>query len=182
MANNAPWTRSTWSDAGQIMMIVDPEVPTSESVGQPLHGWYAQLAQSGDLGTAVEFMAHAMSRYDCVAWATRSAISTGLIDRGDPLVVAVLQWIDNPEDPLRRAAGDAAETVKKDTPAKLLCLGVWFSGGSLAPEGLAPVQPPADACATLCAAALLVGAHTQADPDAALGQIGEFGEAMLTAQ
>ncbi|MEO7384214.1 MAG: hypothetical protein ABIU18_04690, partial [Novosphingobium sp.] len=61
------------------------------------------------------------------------------------------------------------------------CLGVWFSGGSLAPEGLAPVQPPADVCARLCAAALLVGAHAQPDPDAVLRQIGEFGEAMITA-
>ncbi len=163
------------------MAIMEPDLPVGEAVGQPLHGWYAQLAQSGDFGSALEFMAHAMSRYDCVAWATRSAIDTSIIDRSDPLVVSVLQWIDNPEDPLRRAAGDAVEAVKQDTPAKLLCLAVWFSGGSLAPEGLAAVQPPAEACARFCAAALLVGAHSQPDADLVLSQIGEFGEAMITA-
>lgn len=182
MTKTAPWARSTWSDAGQIMAIIDPDRPAGEAAGQRLHDWYARLIESGDLGTAMEFLAHALSRYDCVAWATRSAIASGIIDRSDPMVVSVLQWIDNPEEPLRRAAGAAAEAVAKDTPAKLLCLAVLFSGGSLAPEDLVPVQPPADACARMCVAALLVGAHAQDDPDAALSQIGEFGEAMITAQ
>ena len=178
----APWTRSTWTDAGQIAAIVDPENPPIEANGQPLHVWHAELVGRGELASALEFMAHGMSRYDCVAWAARSAIALNIVDRTDPLVVTVLQWIDNPDDPLRRAAGAAAETVTKDTPAKLLCLAVWFSGGSLTPEELAPVLPPADVCARLAAASLLVGANAQPDPEKALNEILEFGEAMVTAQ
>ena len=164
------------------MTILDPDLPAGDAIGQPLHSWYAQLVQRGDMGIAVEFLAHAMSRYDCVAWAARSAIDTGMIDRTDPLIVAVLQWIDNPEDPLRRAAGNAADMTKGDSPAKLLCLAVQFSGGSLAPEDFAAVQPPAEACARFCTAALLVGAYAQPDADVALSQAAEFGEAMITAQ
>lgn len=177
-----PWTRSTWTDAGQIAAIVDPGDPPGEANGQPLHLWHAKLVKNGELETALEFMAHGMSRYDCVAWAARSAIATNIVDRTDPLVVTVLQWIDNPDDPLRRAAGAAADAVAKDTPAKLLCLAVWFSGGSLTPEELAPVLPPADVCARLAAASLLVGAYSQPDPEKVLHEILEFGEAMVTAR
>lgn len=182
MASKAPWTRSTWTDAGQIAAIVDPEEAPGEANGQPLHVWHARLVGNGDLASALEFMAHSMSRYDCVAWAARSAIATNIVDRTDPLVVTVLQWIDNPDDPLRRAAGEAADAVSKDSPAKLLCMAVWFSGGSITPEEFAPVLPPADACARLAAASLLSGAHSQPEPEQVLGEILEFGEAMVTAQ
>jgi len=147
-----------------------------------LHGWFAQLKAAGELVAALEFLAHSMSRYDCIAWAARAAIATGTIDRADPLLVTVLQWIDEPEDNLRRAAGAAAEAMTNDTPARLLCLAVWFSGGSLTPEDLAPVQPPADVCARMAAASLLVGAYTQRDPDETLRAMLELGEDMVTAQ
>lgn len=177
-----PWTRSTWTDAGQIAAIIDADKPAPEAAGQPLHAWHADLVGRGELAMAVEFMGHALSRYDCVAWATRSAIATGIVDRSDPMIVRVLQWIDNPDDPLRRAAFTASEAEPGDSPAKLLCLAVWFSGGSLAPDEFAPVQPPADICARLATAALLSGACAQPDPDATFGVILELGEALVTAQ
>lgn len=182
MTQSLPWIRSTWTDAGQVAAIADPDAPPSQAAGQSLHVWFAQLKAADALTAALEFMAHAMSRYDCIAWAARAAIATGTIDRADPLLVNVLQWIDEPEDTLRRTAGASAEAVANDTPTKLLCLAVWFSGGSLTPEELAPVQPPADVCARMAAASLLVGAYSQPDPDATLRTMLELGEDMVTAQ
>lgn len=178
----AIWSRSSWTDSGHILAMIDPSSPPGEASGRPLHEWHAHLVETGDLDGAIDFMAHALARYDCIVWAARAAIAIGAIDRSDPLAVTVLQWIDNPEDSLRRAAGAAAETVKADTPVKLLCLAVYVSGGSLAPEDMTAVQPPSEICATLAAAALLLGAHNQPDPDEAMRQVLEFGEAMVTAQ
>ena len=175
-----PWIRSTWTNAGQIAAVIDPDDAQEDAAGATLHTWHARLVGEGELGTALEFMAHAMSRYDCVAWAARAAIATGIIDRTDSLFVKVLQWIDNPQDDLRRAAGAAAEAVSQDSPAKLLCMAVWFSGGSLTPEELSPVQPPADICARMAAASLLAGAYALVDPDTVLGEILEIGEEMIT--
>jgi len=180
MANLAPWTRSTWTDAGQIAAIIDPGEAPGDAAGSALQDWHARLVAAGELGTALEFMAHAMSRYDCIAWAARAGIATGIIDRADALFVKVLQWIDDPQDELRRAAGEAADAALRDSPAKLLCLAVWFSGGSMTPEEFAPVLPPAETCATMAAASLLAGAHGLADPDKAMGEMLEIGEELIT--
>ena len=57
---------------------------------------------------------------------------------------------------------------------------VYVEGiSSIAPEDLAPVHAPADVCAKLAAAALVVGAYSSADPQAALRQIIELGEAAV---
>ena len=61
-------------------------------------------------------------------------------------------------------------------------MAVYVSGGSLAPEDMAAVQPPPEICATLSAAALVLGAHSQPNPDEAMRQVLEFGEAMVTTQ
>ena len=52
----------------------------------------------------------------------------------------------------------------------------------MTPDEFSPVLPPADVCARLAAACLLSGAYSQPDPEKVLGEILQFGEAMVTAQ
>jgi len=174
----ANWTRSSLTDAGQVLALIEPKSAATRGTLGPLAEWHARLVAAGKLSAAVEFIAHALPRYECIAWTAQAALATGIIDRTDPAVIAVLQWLDDPCDALRRTVADAAEAGAQD-PLSLLCQAVFLSGGSIAPEDLAPVHAPADVCAKLAAAALVVGAYSSADPQAALRQIIELGEAAV---
>ena len=174
------WQRSSWSDAGQIVALIDPDREDGGAAGQPLHAWYGELRGAGKLREAVEFVAHALPRYECVVWATRSLIELGAVDRHDPLMLAVLRWIDDPRDRQRRAAADLADATRKDSPALLLARAVHLSGGSLAPEDLPPIQPAPDVCAKMAGAAVLSGAYLQADPQAALMRALELGNSIAS--
>ena len=137
MAATASWSRSTWTDAGQLANLIDPDADSSEAVGQTPPAWFARLVGRGDLTEACEFLAHALPRYECVVWAAQALLETGAVDRADPAVVAILRWIDNPDDATRRAAGAAADAVRNASAPKLLANAVFFSGGSIAPPDLA---------------------------------------------
>lgn len=174
------WIRSHWIDAGQIAELVDPDAVPAGAAGTPLDKWHAHLIQDGDLVGATMFMAHALQRYECVMWAARSLLETGIADRNDRVMLAVLRWLDDPSDALRRAAGDAAVAIRGNPPEKHLAQAVFLSGGSIAPPDLPPVQPPADVCAKMAAGALIVGACAQADRDGVLRGALALGEAIVT--
>lgn len=180
MAQNAQqiWARSHWTDASQLVQLIDPKRQAGESSGQPPHAWFARLIEEGKLMDALAFIAHALPRYECVVWAARALMDMNAIQRGDPLVLAVLRWIDEPGDAMRRAAGDLADSNSDDSPARSLALAVLFSGGSLAPPEYAAVQPPADICAKFAFAAVLSAAVAQPDRNAALRRALSLGEAM----
>jgi hypothetical protein len=174
------WNHSPWTDAGQLTLLIDPDNDPGEAAGQSLPAWYARLLDGGDLDGALEFMAHALPRYECVVWAARALLETGIADRNDPLMIAVLRWIDNPDDTMRRAAADAGDGARRTTPAKLLCDAVFLSGGSLAPVDFPPVQPEPYLCAKMASIAVVLGAHTLVDPDGAMRRALTIGEAMVS--
>lgn len=178
MATATIWTRSTWTDAAQLSEAVNPRKVPEGAAGKPPHEWYARLLDGNKLFEAVEFVAHALPRYECAAWAAQALLEIKAADRLDPVMVAVLRWIDEPSDALRRACNDQAEACRFDTPAKLLAQAVFLSGGSLAPEEYEPVLPPPDVCAKLAAGAVLSGAYAGDDPNGALRTILRLGEAM----
>jgi hypothetical protein len=96
-------------------------------------------------------------------------------------MVAVLRWVDNPEDDtIRRAAGDMAQAEVRSSPAKMLANAVFFSGGSLSAAELPGVQPAPDVCAKLAGAAVLSAMYQTADAKAALRQALSIGEAIVT--
>lgn len=182
MSAPQPWTRSAWTDAAQIAGLIDPDdVPEGAAQQQP-HHWHAQLVEQGRLGEAVIFLAHALPRYECVAWGAQALLDIGAIDRYDPLTVATLRWIDLPGDALRREAGDLADSTRRNSAARMLAHAVAFSGGSLAPPDLPAVQPPPGVCAAFVSGAILDGVKYQPDPDAALLRAIELGEAMAVAR
>ncbi len=157
---------------------IDPDSVASEAAGQPPHAWFTKLRDSGKLFDATRFVTHALPRYECVVWGAQALLSMGAVERLDPNMVAVLRWIDQPSDALRREAGELAEATRRDGPAKMLGLAVMMSGGSLSAPEYPPVLPPTSVCAHLVAAAVLTGAHLLPDPSQALQQALAAGEAM----
>jgi hypothetical protein len=176
------WSRSPWTDAGQIMALLDRDNGPGEAAGKPLHEWFGTLVSGGDVSQAIMFMAQALPRYECVVWGTQALIDIAAADRNDPVMIAVLRWVDNPDDSLRRLAEAAAEREHRNTAAKLLALAVQFSGGSLAAAEFPPVLPPPEVCAKMVATALVTGIHSRPDPDAAARTVLAIGEKMLLAQ
>lgn len=176
------WSRISWTDAAQIEQFIDPGKVAQGAAGQLPKSWFGQLLSAGQLNDAVNFMAHALPRYECVVWMARSLIEIGAVERRDPLVVAVLRWIDQPSDELRREAAELAEKVSGNSAAKLMAEAVMLSGGSLAPAGLPPVQPPPDVCAKLAAGAVLTGIYSLPEPEPALRRTLALGEAIACGQ
>ena len=175
------WIKSAWTDAAQIVGLMDAEADTGPAAGRSLPDWFAGLIAAQDYAAALKFLAHAMSRYDCIVWAARTVFETGMADRGDPRLTATLRWIDNPEnDEVRRDAGELAEQVAATSPGKLLAHAVFFSGGSIAPPQYPALQPAPDVCSKFAYSAILIGAYTLPDPQAAMRQALNLGEAMIS--
>lgn len=172
------WKLSTWTDAAQLAAYVDPRNVPEEARGLEPVAWFAQLRVSGEPVDAVNFIAHAMPRYECVVWTVRTLIEIG-IDRTDPAIVAALRWIDNPSDALRRATSILGESLDDETAQSLLCQTIFLSGGSISEEDLPAIQPPPDTCAKLAAAAVLTAAFALDDPEAAIAKGLALGEAVL---
>ncbi|MET0252180.1 MAG: hypothetical protein ABW203_08390 [Novosphingobium sp.] len=166
----AEWSLTKWSDAAQVLGEIGNEGEAAQP-GEAPGAYCRRLIEMGSLADAATFLAHALPRYECIAWAGRALLDEGAAARGDPLMIAVLRWIDNPVDPNRRAAFQAAEDAAADTPARLLALAVYLSGGSLSEPDLPAVLPPSHVSAKLAAAALVKGAYASAAPAEALRRI-----------
>jgi|GEM_PF-1941293 hypothetical protein len=175
---HSTWARSAWTDAALLSARIDPDTTVTQAAGQPLHAWFATLVSQDKLFDAALFLGSALPRFECVVWGTQVLLEMAVIDRQDPIVVAVLRWIDQPSDALRRHAGDLAEATRRESPARKLGMAVLMSGGSLAPDGLAPVLPPLGTCAMLIAGAVFSGAYSRPDSKMAMHRALVAGEAI----
>ena len=177
-----PWTRSPWTDAGQIVAFIDPDGLPGQAAGLAPAEWYRHLVASNDLSGAIEFLALALPRYECVVWVAHALLETGAVDRHDALMTTALRWIDNPQDDLRRRAHAEANGERRTTASKLLALAIAYSGGSVAPPDLPPVNVPPEACGKMASTALIVGVYSLPDPPAAIRKSLEIGEKIVAPQ
>lgn len=105
-----------------------------------------RLQGAGRMTDAARIAAHALPKREAVWWACMCARATPAPE-GTPEDVAALDaaeaWVRRPEEAARRAAMTAAERAKFASAEAWAAVAVFWSGGSLAPEGQ-PVVPPAD--------------------------------------
>jgi hypothetical protein len=110
---------------------------------------------------AIRFLAYALPKREAVWWAC-GGIRTILGPTCPPAAAAALQaaekWVADPCDENRRAAMTAAESVGLADPAGCVAAACFWSGGSLAPPDLPPVEPAAHLTAHVVAASLLLAA------------------------
>lgn len=165
------WTRVKWTEARQI----------AEALGDDADGWpapevtpqqqFQALRKDGSADDALYYLGQALPRFEAVAWAAREIERQAKAKPSAPLqrqaLDRVLRWVDEPTDDYRRAALEAAERARSDSPEHLLGQAVFMSGGSIAPPDLPAVIPPHHVCGNLAATAVLVACHRDADPAAA---------------
>ncbi len=173
------WSKVSWTDAGQVLKLIRPKQPVPDDAGVAPDAYCRLLAERGDLESAVHFIGAALPRYEAVVWATQVLRTRWAKGRTDPILAAILQWIDDPSETRRRDLHTLAQD-EDDSPAGLLGLAVFYSGGSISQPDLPAILPPPHACGLLASSAILKAAYSQPDADAVVREAIRLGEAVAT--
>ena len=176
------WSMVQWSRARQItqaMGIKEKDAKTPAlAVTPPEH--FASLLALNKQVDAVQFLAHALPRYEAIQWAAQAMAALRPNDLRDLDEARAFdtahQWLRDPTETLRRAAEVQFQAMDEASPEKFLLQAIFLSGGSMAPEDLPPVHPLPEITAKLAAAAILVTAFATPDPTAALTRALQDGE------
>ncbi len=113
---------------------------------------------------AARFIACLLPKRQAVFWACQCAKR---FYGGNPppekaaALAAAQKWVAEPNDENRRAAMAAAEGAGLDNPAGCAALGVFFSGGSLAPPNVTAVPPGEFLTAKAVAGAVVLAVLTK---------------------
>ena len=121
------------------------------------------LARSATPEDALSFSAYLLPRREAVWWACQcvQGLSPG-VSAGEPAFAAAAAWVRDPEEDRRRAALAAGQTADPNRAGTWLALAAGWSGGSLTPDGMEPVAPPAHLTAKAVRAAVLLAVATVA--------------------
>lgn len=94
---------------------------------------------------AFVFLAHWLPKPAAIWWGTLCAWLQYRPAAAKPVahaLSAVVGWLQQPGEERRRAAETAADTSGADTPAGMLALAVFYSGGSISLPEAPVVEPP----------------------------------------
>lgn len=130
-------------------------------------GYLDLLVQAELTGDAIRFLAFALPIREAAWWAC--VVVHGNIEAPSDLEATCLQrataWVYEPTEERRRACMQVAETAKFEGAAAYVALSVFWSGGSLAPEGL-PEALPDPRLGPIGVGAAILLALTAGDPAA----------------
>ena len=174
------WARVKWTEAGQIADLLQWSALTEEEARVSPQSFFTHLRQVGRLSEAVSFLGQALPRFDAVGWSARavrdlkSGVRSDMTER--EALKAALLWLQDPTEPRRRKAREAAESAPDNAPERLAALSVFFSGGSITPPDCPPVPAPKEAAGRFAAGAVLMAAFQTNDPIKALNAVLDAGE------
>ena len=126
------------------------------------------LIQKDHLADAVRFLASALTKFEAVWWGIQSARATAVPPAVLPpkqvaALTAAEKWLQDPSEDNRRAALPAALEAGTPTPGSLVAIGVFYSGGSLAPASVPTVPAGEHLTAAMIAGAVIQAAYGDAD-------------------
>jgi hypothetical protein len=175
----AGWDQVKWTKARQVADLMKLDASFLEDPKSDPETGYRKLREK-DLAVAVRYLGFALPRLEAVSWAAH------LLDgwsRSKPPCEAqrqaldsVCRWLEEPTDEYRRAAHEAGERARADSPERMLADAVFMSGGSISQPDLPAVQPPQHACGGFAAVAVLAGAYGTPSPADALAAACDVGE------
>lgn len=124
---------------------------------QPSLDFLRDLLATATPEDAVTFCAYLLPRRVAVWWGHQCLINLpeGLVGQDSGLLASAEDWVREPEEERRYAALDAGMAAPIKTPGAWIALAAGWSGGSMAPSGMAPVVPPAHLTARAVNAAVL---------------------------
>lgn len=176
------WPIVHWSQARQITQVMGVKGPLAPSAGVTPDQHFRDLLAHDRQSDAVRFLAHALPRYEMIAWTTQVVTAIRPDSEREPEALRALEvarrWVRDPSDDIRRQAWTMAEAMDDNTPEKLLLVAIFLSGGSMAPEDLPPVHPPEESAASLGGAAIALACYNTPSPVSALAGALEMGESV----
>lgn len=140
-----------------------------------------ELGADEKYGDAVRLLAFVLEKPTAVEWAGNCVKDAGgeLSAADTAALDAALAWATESTEEHRRAASDAAEATDYSNGATWVALAAFWSGGSLAPEGLPEAPPDEGLTAQAVTGALMMAATTNDDPVEAYGRFIASGRAAL---
>ncbi|TCT02469.1 DUF6931 family protein [Aquabacter spiritensis] len=138
--------------------------PSDEAAGVLKPGMTAAdfigaLAAQDQTIDAIRYLAVGLPRREAVWWACMSRrrfLEEELPPSELAAWAAAETWVYEPTEPHRRAAHAPADALKFQTAGAYAALGVFWSGGSLAPPEVSIVVPPGDALTGSAVAASVI--------------------------
>jgi hypothetical protein len=130
--------------------------------------YLAALIRDDHLVDAADFLAHMLPKPEAVWWGIQCARSAAASPEDvHPTHIAALavaeKWLQDPSEQNRRAALSAAQDAGMGRPAGLVAIGVFFSGGSLAPASVPTVPAGEHLTAAMIAGAVIQAAYQNCD-------------------
>ncbi len=174
------WSRVRWTQASQVTELLDWRVDLGPFAQSEPQAYYRWLKERGLLKEAARFLGQALPRFEAVAWAAEAVRAICPSDARTEALASTARWLGDPSESNRRAAFEAAGRADDSSPARLTALAVFFSGGSMAPQGQPPLPPPRDITGRLAAGAVLLAALSRTDKSEALGAALSIGEAVAS--
>lgn len=178
-----PWPATNWTDSGQIIDDIGDAFDAGD-LADKVHltpdKFFDLLITGKKLREAVQFVGHALPRYEGIVWALQALLQANALDRSAPLTNAILRWADGPNEDLRRDIQILADAELDYTPAQLLGMAVFSSGGSVSEPDLPVVLAPTSTSARFAAGAVMTAAYATSDPNALLLQAAQAGAAMAS--
>lgn len=106
-------------------------------------GYLALLVEAELVGDAIRFLAFALPMREGIWWAC--VVAHASLTEANAIETQCLElaaaWVYEPSDSRRRACLEAAEAGKFEGAAAYAALAVFWSGGSMAPEGMPDALP-----------------------------------------
>ncbi|MEP9379125.1 hypothetical protein ABLE91_20600 [Aquabacter sp. CN5-332] len=139
-----------FSHAEHLRLLLEPSEDAQSLITQGMSAaaFISALDATGQTTDAIRYLAVGLPRREAIWWACavwRRFLPPTLPEPEAAAWQAVEAWVYEPTEANRRAAYPLAEALKFQTAGAYAALGVFWSGGSLAPPETNLVIPPGDA-------------------------------------
>ena len=153
-----PFRKVPASTAAEICRRVElsPDATKLLSPALSPQAFLALLAEGRHFSEAVRFLAFSLPPREGVWWACVTARASELTPAEAACLERVIAWTYEPDDAKRRACMEAAEGLKFEGAAAYAALAAFWSGGSMAPEGMPEAPPDPSLCAIGVGASVLL--------------------------
>lgn len=138
-----PWRSVHLTRARQVGELMELRASQMPAPDVPVRQHYSQLRAS-DTSQAIAFIGHALPRHEAIYWA--AGLIDGQASQNDAAAERetldqVRRWLENPSDAARRDVYAIAQRADRDAAERSLAMAIFYSGGSIAPIDVNPVQP-----------------------------------------
>lgn len=162
MAGVDAWGRVGWTEARQVVALMEEDDAVLPDAAVTPAAHFADLRGAGRDDDALAFLGHALPRLEALAWACTvldgEARGRSLPPADRQALDHALRWLDQPSDAFRRATWRAGQKAHRRAPERALAAAVFFSGGSISEPDLPPVLPTPELAGRYAAGAVRMAA------------------------